>query len=130
MHMSHAASRLKQHLLVATGAFLLMLAVMSMTAAAAHANYEERWGATTLPPGDWTTNGVVGPIYDQLAGNGGAQSICVGPVVKSGSGYTFPKGLACAKNIVSWEYGEISAAGAVYNDSATTFAFNAYNYYV
>lgn len=87
------------------------------------------WGAKNLPGGVWDGSGAVeANEYYESANAETTSTVCIGPVQKSGGGYTAPYGWKCNPGrLVQWEHTALTAESGVYNpNSGTISSFSAY----
>lgn len=115
----------RQKTLIALGLVLTLGVLLMAAPRSAHAY---SWGGS-LSAHQWKSSGYVEPsqtyLYGKVeSGGGSSKEICVGPV-RNGS--EFPYGWACAAGVVGWEFAAISAAEAVYDDTAGSMTFGAYS---
>jgi hypothetical protein len=79
------------------------------------------WGTTSLPGNTWTSSGYYMSYVGEFAEYEGYSTICVGPIVKNGSGgFYAPWGWKCATHASAWEHSAITGSAAVYNPNAGT----------
>jgi hypothetical protein len=99
---------------------VILMAVLSFASRPAYAGVIG-WGAKSLPGNTWTSSGYYMTYVGEFAEYEGPSTICVGPIVKNGSGgYYAPWGWQCAAHASSWSHSAITGAAAVYNPNAGT----------
>lgn len=108
---------------------MLALVMLAIVLAAPHAASATTWGGT-LNGHEWGSSGVVESLtfIDGEHEEGESNELCVGPVTHDSGGYHFPYGWYCGTgHQVEWEFSSISAAGAVYDDSALWLRYGAFS---
>jgi len=116
--MSLALSR--RHMAVLATCAVAFLAVLSFASRPAWAG-TIAWGTKSLPGNTWTSSGYYMSYVNEFAEYEGFSTICVGPIVKNGSGgFYAPWGWKCEIHASQWSHSAITGAAAVYNPNAGT----------
>ncbi|HTA34325.1 MAG TPA: hypothetical protein VK721_12970 [Solirubrobacteraceae bacterium] len=124
--MGLAMMQAQRKVLLATMFALIMLTIVLV---APHAANATSWGGR-LNGHEWGSSGVVESLtfIDGEHEEGPSTELCVGPVTHDSGGYHFPYGWLCGTgHQVEWEFGAISAAGAVYDASLGWLRYQAFS---